>query len=355
MKRIIMLLLSLGLLVFGLTACAPAAVEEEEGEKVFRVLLMTNLAGDKSFADSAIAGGQRAMKDFGIQVDFAQSADLSEYESIVLNGIEGGYDLVMSGNSQFKDYILKHAPNYPDIMFGMTDTNGEGNNVMSVTYAQNQGSFLAGAAAAMFTVMTEFEGVNPEAKIGWVGGNEIPALKDFFLGYTEGAKYINPDIEILQSYAGSFQDPLKGKELTLAMYEQGVDIVMNVASNTGNGVLEAAKDAGLYAIGVDMNQDANQPGSILTSMLKENGEGVYQIIKRAVETEDPQQFGGRLYMDLSYGGVNLTDMSTMKQYSTPEQIAKLDEILAKIEELKAKIASGEIVVSNFEGYGKNAN
>jgi basic membrane protein A len=318
----------------------------------FKVLLISNLEGDKSFADSAILGAKKAIQDFGVEISYSQSGDPAEYENQVITGAEEGFDLVVAAASQWQDAIEKHCASYPNVMFGITDTNAKGDNVVSVVFAQNQGSFLAGAAAAMFTTMTAFPNVNSEATIGWVGGVDIPALRDFFIGYTEGARYINPNIKILQSFAGDWYDPLKGKELTTAMYEQGADIVMNVASATGNGVLEAAKENNRYAIGVDMNQDGDQPGAILTSMLKENGQGVYYIIKKALEEK---KFTGNqsIYMDLQYGGVNLTDMSVFKGFCNAEQKALIDQILTKIEAIKADIASGKIVVSNYEGYGPN--
>lgn len=326
----------------------PAATGDDASGKKFRVLLVSGLEGDKSFADSAIIGAKRAEKDFGIELSYSQSADAAEYENQILTGAEEGFDLIVCAASQWKDYIEQHCASYPNVMFGITDTPCKGDNVAYVTFAQNQGSFLAGAAAAMFTEMTDFKGVNEEATIGWVGGNDIPALRDFFLGYQEGAKYVNPNIKILQSFAGTFNDPAKGKELTNAMFEQGADVVMNVASGTGNGVLEAAAENGLYAIGVDMNQDGDQPGAVLTSMLKENGNAVYYIIKTAIEkgiSGNPN-----IYMDLAYGGVDLTDMSVMKEHH-PEQAALLDKILTEIAALKQKVVSGEIVVSNYEGYG----
>jgi basic membrane protein A len=328
-----------------------SAAPQKDGP--LKVLLISNLEGDKSFADSAIIGAKKAIQDFGVAISYSQSGDPAEYENQVITGAEEGFDLVVCAASQWLEFVEKHAPSYPNVMFGITDTNAKGDNVVSVTFAQNQGSFLAGAAAAMFTEMTQFPNVNQEATIGWVGGVDIPALRDFFIGYDEGAKYINPNIKILQSYAGNWYDPLKGKELTAAMYEQGADIVMNVASATGNGVLEAAKENNRYAIGVDMNQDGDQPGAILTSMLKENGQGVYYIIKKAVEQK---KFTGneKIYMDLQYGGVNLTDMSTFKGFCNAEQKALIDSILAKIETIKADIASGKIVVSNYEGYGSKA-
>ena len=135
----------------------------------------------------------------------------------------------------------------------------------------------------MFTQKTDIEGVNEDNVIGWVGGMDIPVLHDFYVGYEQGAKYIDPDITILQAFAGTWTDPLKGKELTLAQYEQGADIVMNVASGTGPGILEAAKEAGKYAIGVDLDQDKDQPGHVLTSMVKRVDNACYLVIQSAVE------------------------------------------------------------------------
>ena len=131
-----------------------------------------------------------------------------------------GYDLVICSSSNLQPYLEKYAKDYPDVKFAIIDTNVDGDNVVSVSFAQNEGSFLAGAAAAMFTTKTDIPGVNPEKIIGWVGGMDIPVLSDFFIGYEQGAKHVDPDVTVLQSFAGVWTDPLKGKELTLGQYEQ---------------------------------------------------------------------------------------------------------------------------------------
>ena len=324
-----------------------------EEEKPFRVCLMTALLGDKSFADSAYEGGQRAIKELGVDLTHVQLDETTDdYTQAIMSACEEGYDLIVCGNSGYQEYIETAAEAYPNQKFGITDTIAAGDNTVSAIFAQNQGSFLCGYAAARFTEMTSIDGVNEDTVIGWVGGGDIPALRDFFVGFEEGAKYYNPDITVLQSFAGVWNDPLKGKELTLAMYDQGADIVMNVASGTGVGVLEAAAEAGLYAIGVDMNQDGDQPGHILTSMLKENGTAVYEIIKAA--QNGTFEGGTYMYLDLAYGGVDTTDMSTIKSTLSEENAALLDELLAEIADLKQQIASGELVVSNYEGFGPQA-
>ena len=242
--------------------------------------------------------------------------------------------------------MKEHCANYPDVKFAIIDTTVEGDNICSISFAQNQGSFLAGACAALLTQHTEIEGINEDKVIGWVGGMDIPVLHDFYVGYEQGAKYIDPDIQVLQSFAGTWNDPLKGKELTLSQYDLGADVVMNVASGTGNGVLEGAKEAGHFAIGVDLNQDGDQPGAVFTSMVKRVDTACYLLIQSVVEGT----FAGGTteYLDLAKGGVSLTDMAVIREAlgdKFPEDIPE------KIAELNDKIVSGEIVVDNYEGFG----
>lgn len=310
-------------------------------------MVLSGFLGDKSFNDSSYEGAQQAVKDFGIELKVLESGDPADWESNFVAMCSGEYDLVVAVSTQFQDIVEKHAPEFPDQKIALIDGVVKGDNVVSSTFAQNEGSFLAGAAAAMFTTQTGIEGVNEDKIIGWVGGMDIPVLHDFFVGYEQGAKYIDPDIQILQSFAGTFNDPLKGKELTVAQYSQGADIVMNVASGTGTGVLEAAKEQGLYAIGVDLNQDADQPGHVLTSMLKRVDTGTYLAIQDVVN--DTFKGNYTYYLDINNGGVSLTDMSVMKEALGD---AFPEEILTRIQELEEKVRSGEIVVDSYEGFGR---
>lgn len=334
----------------GDSAAADGKTEDKEAsEDAIRVCIVyTGNLGDKSYNDSCNMGAQKAVEDFGIELKSLEGTTAQEWEANLVAACEGGYDLIIGASSNIADYISKHAPNYPDTKFAVIDTTVDLPNVESISFAQNQGSFLAGAAAAMFTQKTDIEGVNEDNVIGWVGGMDIPVLHDFYVGYEQGAKYIDPDITILQAFAGTWTDPLKGKELTLAQYEQGADIVMNVASGTGPGILEAAKEAGKYAIGVDLDQDKDQPGHVLTSMVKRVDNACYLVIQSAVE--GTFEGGSTQYLTLSEGGVSLTDFSVMKE-ALGDKFPQ--DIVDKCEELQEKIVSGEIVVENYEGFGAN--
>lgn len=326
---------------------APSSSEPAPTKPLKVALVYAGFLGDKSFNDSAHEGALRAVKDFGIELKEMESKEPTEWESNFVAMAADGYDLVIGVSTQFQEIMAKHCPEFPNTKFALIDGVVEGDNIVSSTFAQNEGSFLAGAAAAMFTTKTDIPGVNADKTIGWVGGMDIPVLHDFFVGFEQGAKYIDPDIKILQAFAGTFNDPLKGKELTIAQYSQGADIVMNVASGTGTGILEAAKEQGKYAIGVDLNQDDVYPGSILTSMLKRVDQGTYLAIEAAVN--GTFEGGKTTYLDISNGGVGLTDMSTMKT-ALGDKFPQ--DILDKVKELEAKVKSGEIKVVAYEGFGR---
>lgn len=352
MKKLFALLLA-GAMALSMAACgssgsgsAASSGGTESKDKVSVCVVYTGNLGDKSYNDSCNAGSTKAQQDFDIELKSLEGSTAEEWKANLLSACEEGYDLVICASSNCEEYLKEYAPMYPDVKFAIIDTTVEGPNVVSVSFAQNQGSFLAGAAAAMFTQYTDIEGINEDAVIGWVGGMDIPVLQDFYVGYEQGAKYVNPDIKVLQSFAGNWQDPLKGKELTLAQYQQGADIVMNVAAGTGPGILEAAAEAGKYAIGVDLNQDNDQPGHILTSMVKRVDTACYSVIESVVNGT----FEGNTvsYLTVADEGVSLTDFSVIKD-ALGDQFP--EEMLTALEDIEAKIISGEIVVDNYEGFG----
>lgn len=349
MKKLVMVCMTVLLSLAGLFAGGKADTASVPKSKKTRVCIVyTGNLGDKSYNDSCDMGAKKAVQDFGIELKNLEGTTAEEWKSNLLAACEDKYDLVICSSSNCEEYLKKYAPAYPNVKFAIIDTTVAGDNIVSVSFAQNQGSFLAGAAAAMFTTKTNVPGVNADHTIGWVGGMDIPVLHDFFIGYEEGAKYIDPNIKILQSFAGTWNDPLKGKELALAQFEQGADIVMNVASGTGPGILEAAKEAGKYAIGVDLNQDNDQPGSVLTSQLKRVDRACYLVIESVVKGT----FKGNTtsYLTVADGGVSLTDFSVIK--------AKLgtkfpQDIVDKVGQLEKDIIAGKIKVDNYKGFGSN--
>lgn len=349
-------------MVLGATACgsdktggetaSTSAEATENGEKPLRLaLIYSGFLGDKSTHDLLHEGALELQEKYGIEFKELESNEPSEWEANTVAMAEAGYDVVLCDSTQFLEILEKHAPDYPDTKFVLMDgVSHAGDNVASYLFAQNEVSFLAGAAAAMWTTHTELSGVNDQKVIGWVGGMDIPVLHDFYVGYEQGAKYVDPDITVLQAFAGSFTDALKGKELATAQINQGADIIMNVANVTGIGAMEAAADHGVYAIGVDTNQDDLYPGHVITSAKKNMDVGIVAAMEAIINGEFAG--GTATYMDLAHNGVALTDFAVIKD-ALGDQFP--DEILDELQDLHDKIVNGEIVVDSYEGYEKPVN
>jgi basic membrane protein A len=349
MKKVLYVLL-LVLLVFsvvGLTACKKKE-EAAPAEKKIRVALYVNgTLGDKAFFDSAHRGVKQAEEEFGVYTKTIEgSYDQANWEPDLSQLAEGDWDIIIAGTWQLQVIVENLAPKHPEKTWVMYDTSVDYtkedlDNVYSILYAQNEGSFLVGALAAMVT-SSDMPKANAEKVIGFLGGMDIPVINDFKVGYIQGAKQIDPEVEVLVSYAGLFNDPGKGKELVLAQYEQGADIAFNVAAETGLGLLDAAKDKDRYAIGVDSDQnlmfedtDPAKAANIVTSMMKNVDNSLYRAIKLYLEGELP--VGRAEVLGIKNGGVGVADNENYREL-IPEQFRE------KIKELEDKILSGEIVV-----------
>ena len=203
--------------------------------------------------------------------------------------------------------------------------------MLNITYAQNEGSFLAGYIAAA---------VSETGVVGAVGGEDAATINDFIVGYTQGAEYYGTEngkaVNVVKNYAGTYDDPAKGKECALALHDQCADVIFQIASATGDGVFEAAKEKGFYAIGVDSDQKYIDPEVIICSMKKEVGSSIYDAVKSYLAGDS--RFGTTWTADMATGyvGIGYGDSGMAQQVP--------DEVKAAVEELAAKIASGEIVV-----------
>ena len=159
--------------------------------------------------------------------------------------------------------VAKVAAEFPNVKFTIADGMADGNNVASIAYKEQEGSFLVGMAAAM---------ASKSGKIGFVGGMDAPTIRTFACGYLQGARFVNPKVELIQNMIGTtgaaFRDPTRAAELATSQFDRGVDVVFAAAGASGLGVLQAAADKGKLSIGVDSNQNYLHPGSVLTSMLK---------------------------------------------------------------------------------------
>lgn len=335
-------------LVF-VTAFAAAAQDP------LRVVSVVNgTLGDKSFFDSAQRGMDAIADEYDIEIDTVElGIDPANWEPGLLDVMSDSdsYDILIAGTFQMIDYLAANAHLYPDKYFMFydapmpydnADVCVEGcANVYSMTYAQNQGSFLAGVYAAAVTT-SMMEGTNDAPIIGAVGGQQIPVIDDFIVGYEQGACLVNPDTQSIVQYAGSWNDPARGKEITLAMYEQGADIVFQIAGGTGVGVFEAAHEQGRFAIGVDSDQativaetDPEQAERILTSMLKNVDNSIFRAVTLHLDGELP--YGSAESLGIPEGGVGLAKNEFY-------DAATSDDIKAMVEAAEAAVVNGDIEV-----------
>lgn len=294
--------------------------------------------GDQSFNDSAAAGLDKAASELGTTNNEASAnADGSDREELLNLLATSGNELVIGVGFLFADPMAAAAAANPDVNFAIVDSVVDAPNVAGLVFAEEQGSFLVGAAAAL---------KSQTGTIGFIGGVNMDLIKKFEAGFIAGAKAVNADIEIISQYVteppdfAGFNDPASGKVIAQSMYEDGADVIYHAAGGTGAGLFEAAKEYSeasgtkVWAIGVDSDQ-YNTAGAevqeyILTSMLKRVDVAVFNTIKAQVEgTFVP----GVNVFDLSVDGVG---------YSTSGGF--VDDIVAQLDEFKAKIISGEIVV-----------
>ena len=291
--------------------------------------------GDQSFNDSAAAGLDQAIDEFGMESQESEAEDgeaESAREERLRTFADAGYDPIIAVGFAYAASIGKVAEEYPDVHFAIIDDSSvEADNVASLVFAEEQGSFLVGAAAALKSETDH---------VGFIGGVETPLIQKFEAGYVAGAESVNPDIEVDVTYLtqvpdfSGFADPAKGKTAAEGMFDNGADIVYHAAGGSGGGVFEAASESGNWAIGVDSDQyntaDPSVQDSILTSMLKNVNVAVYEYLSQVNDGDFPS---GVTTYDLEVDGVG---------YSTSGGF--VDDIVEQLDELKQQIIDGEISV-----------
>ena len=341
------LLFALSLLVAAsmiLTACgaAPQAAATEAPatqEPQFTCALITpNPLGDRSFIDASARGIERANKELPVKCDIIETNGVSEHETALRGAISKGYDLVL-GLAMDPEMFVGLAEEFPDQKFASPAEiflEKLPDNMVAYQTDVHESSFLVGLIVGSLT---------KTKKVGAVVGGDAPGLNQFFYGYKQGVLEVCPDCEVLVSYLGfDFSNPTLGLETALGLYDQGVDIIYQVAGRSGEGVLEAAAQRDLYAIGVDSNQDDIQPGHVIVSSLKKVESSTYDPIKMVVDGTFTGGFQRR-GMKEGFAGLSWDEGSTtFKDKGPADMVAKLPEIQALVEEYRAKILNGEYKV-----------
>jgi len=287
---------------------------------------------DKSFNEGAYNGAERFKKETGIVYrEFEVTAEAQREQALRNMARRGSQIVVGIGFSQASG-MEKVAKEFPAVKFAIVDAVVDLPNVQSIVFKEHEGSFLVGMAAAM---------ASKTGKVGFVGGMDIPLIRKFALGYEEGARYVNPKVEVFQNMTGTtpaaWNDPTRGGELARSQFDRGADVVYAAAGATGLGVLQAAKDKGRLAIGVDSNQNHIQPGSVLTSMVKRVDLAVFEAFKTA---KDGTWKAGVRNLGVAEGGVGYSLDQYNRGLITPEMERRLGQA-------RADIVAGKIKVTDY--------
>jgi basic membrane protein A len=315
-------------------------VPQEEEISITVAVVAGGEVGDLGFIDSANEGLQKIKGDLGLETTIVSTrGDMNINLDVLISAAEQA-DLIFVIPGYFFDEQLKQViPEYPGKTFVYVDGATDIEGMTSIVFRQNEGAFLSGALAALLTTQTEDLQNMDEAKVvGFMGGADMPVIRDYQGGFNQGAIYAVEDVEIINQYAGTHFDPAKGKETALAIYGAGADIIFQAAGPTGLGVFEAAKEANKYVIGVDTNQKNLAPEWVVASMRKNVGDAIYQFTESFIAGEISG--GDVMAYGLAKNGVGI-DYGGMDPDLVPQWIKE------KIAEFAQEIIDGKILVDQY--------
>ncbi|MEU9091204.1 BMP family protein [Streptomyces sp. NPDC087901] len=321
------------------TACGSSSDEDtssDSGQMKIGMAYDVGGRGDNSFNDSAARGLDKAKAEFDAQTKelTAKNGETpADREQRLQSLAEGGYNPVIAVGFAYKDAVDKIAPNYPKVSFGLVDSVSDAKNVASIVFTEEQGSYLAGVAAAL---------KSKDGKVGFIGGVDLPLIKKFAAGFQQGVKDTKPSATVQIQYLSTgsdlsgFGSPDKGKAAAKGMLDKGVDVIFAAAGGSGAGSIEAvAGQKGAWSIGVDSDQAldpalSKYKDTILTSVVKNVDTGVFDLVK---SVKDGKPLTGTQTYSLAKGGVSLTTTGD-----------HLKDIQTQLDEAKKKIVDGQITV-----------
>jgi len=319
-------------IVLGLLAATAMSVSAFAADDKPAVIYDLGGKFDKSFNEAAFRGAEKYKAESGVKYrEFEIQNEAQREQALRKFATDGNSPIVIAGFSAAAA-IEKVATEFPDIKFVIIDAVVEKPNVRSVVFNENEGSYLVGVIAAKSS---------KTGTVSFIGGMDIPLIRNFACGYVGGVKVTNPQAKVIQNMTGdtpaAWNDPAKGGEIAKSQMDQGSDVIFAAAGGTGIGVLQATADAGKLGIGVDSNQNGLHPGKVLTSMLKRVDVATYNAFK---DGADGKFTAGVNVLGVKEAGVD---------YAVDENNAKLmtDDIKKAVEAAKADIISGKVKVHNY--------
>ena len=319
-------------LVLSVLVLAATAGNARAAAADFQPAVVYDMGGkfDRSFNQSAYEGAERFKQETGVAYREFEITNAAQREQAIAQLARRGATVIVAVGFTQASAVEKVAKDFPNVKFTLIDEVVDLPNVQSIIFREQESSFLCGVAAAL---------ASKSAKVGFVGGMDIPLIRKFALGYREGVKYANPAAEVIENMTGTtpaaWSDPSKGAELAKSQIGRGADVIFHAAGATGTGVMQAAKDAGKLSIGCDSNQDYIHPGSVLTSAVKRVDVAVYKTI---MDAKNGSWKGGPIVLGLAEQGVDYSLDEFNRKLITPAMEAKLNQAKADIIAGKLKVA-----------------
>lgn len=297
-------------------------------------LLLEDDQPDRGWNDLLKAGLQRAAQATGLPARVVTAPASADQQAIFREeAARSGLLIVACDN--LHEVLRNNAANFRQTRFGCIDTGVRAANIMSITFADEQAAFLAGTAAAMMTTSAT-HGMNPQKTLGWLSAYETGAVRTMLNGFLEGARMVTPDMRIIHRVIGSWTDEDAARQAVQEMLDQGADIVVLSAGRAGLGTLDMLRQHGALAIGMDADQDALMPGTVLTSIRKRADLAVEELVRAYAEN----RFQGAeiITYSLANKGTDITGFSTFTA-SGQKVPARLKE---RCQELRMELGRGSI-------------
>ena len=323
-------------MVFTMTGCETADDKQNEViEQKPLVVVITDEGGigDHSFNDAVLEALEEAKSDYDIDIRCVEAEKSKSYAEHIQDAVYEDAEIVIAAGSHMGDAVKKVAKANPEHVFGVVDSYVTGDNIFSISYADNESGFLAGYAAGKTTKTN---------KVGLIGGEPRKTVDIYRYGFEAGLKMANPNAEFFVDYAGSFLDEKEGYQVTDKMIKnKDVDVVFHVAGATGKGVIDACKDNGVWVIGSDKDQSTLASKTVLCSAVKDMEDGIFEMIEMAME--DKFQ-GGHKMFGIYEDGVELSDDAG----NLPENLdEELDELEEQIENMDIEVPDDESTMDYF--------
>ncbi|MDD3682760.1 MAG: BMP family ABC transporter substrate-binding protein [Desulfovibrio desulfuricans] len=339
LRPVSLMLTLLLFLCLGFSQPAHCAGAEKPQGPLRVALLLETPTGDNDWNDSLVDGLRQAERELGIKAAVITAKPGHDEAALqeMFRTASGNNDLVLVASNGLHEVLRNNAANFRRTMFGCIDAGIRAPNIMSVTFADEQAAYLAGAAAAMLARQTGMPGISGRKIIGWITGEDCPSMRSLLGGFTEGARVIDPEVRVVNTVTGSFANAEAGRAAAKNLLDQGADILV-LASGMGNGpALQEVKARNAYAVGLNTDKDNLLPGHVLTSILKHPNKATYDIIAATASGH----FAGKeiLVRDLQNGGVDITSMEPFKAAAGKNLPPDMDR---RLRELRGEILNGGI-------------